>query len=781
MKRLVLMMCVGLIATAGELSAQSDDNRVQVTDTRVEPWSGVVWLAIDYYFIDVLMDESTIVSHCTGILIDPYYVLTAGHCVLNQGERIVIEAAMPGRNGNIEPFGRSNVVDIYIAPQWEAMGGDDTLVSDTAFDYAVLRLEEPFEETSVFTLYPADDDMLSEFSNELIATGYPGDKPDFTLWHSTGSIIHLETDYFVTDHLAFGGQSGGPLFVIDDGFYVIGMQSNKVPGSHILNSVRVSPELILQLMAWNIPFQLPENPSNDLVENAYEITALPLTLPQANNNAETTLSDPVPSCGNNVGKTVWYRWESEQLQDASLSVLGQGFDPVVSVWDSNLGEIDCSTQLEIDTFITFRAKPGETYYIMVGGSYDRVGLFTVSMQTIPSVSVDSGVPPNTTSTEITPALLWPLNDDFTIMNYIDNASTRAALGISDCPVLENRRFLPDGYCYQGHTGIDITSGVGDVSIAGQPVYSAHDGVVVEVRRDCTYSGMAESEPANCQQGDASLSWQYGNFVRLRAADGTETIYAQLTENVPSHIQPGMFLPAGTHIGYVGDRGYTSFPHLHFELHTPNGEVLDPFESGYWARISDIDAGRLYYDNIALPRDLLARAYDLENLTGVVQSRWVAAGNTTLGRFSRYPNMVKLVAWFTALRDQGMALYQLEELALKVLNDDWDEWHIWHLANLEPRSTVGLTSWLSTPASALGRRDRWTDMVALSQWFYALRGHGVTPGTCEDIAWRVQNGDWNEWHVYQMAQSIRSIYRTSGQDAETTARQMLNNAIPVTVD
>lgn len=67
----------------------------------------------------------------------------------------------------------------------------------------------------------------------------------------------------------------------------------------------------------------------------------------------------------------------------------------------------------------------------------------------------------------------------------------------------------------------------------------------------------------------STQWEggYGNCVRIKHPDGTETLYGHLSAFVA---RPGQVVQAGQQIAREGNTGHSTGPHLHFEVHTSVG-------------------------------------------------------------------------------------------------------------------------------------------------------------------------------------------------------------------
>ena len=119
---------------------------------------------------------------------------------------------------------------------------------------------------------------------------------------------------------------------------------------------------------------------------------------------------------------------------------------------------------------------------------------------------------------------------------VDGARISSNFGMRRHPIAGYQRM---------HQGIDFAVGY------GTPVVSAADGVVVEARR---WGG-------------------YGNWVRIRHANGLETGYAHLSRYA-SGLRAGQRVEQGQVIAYVGSTGASTGPHLHYEIWR-GGQRINP--------------------------------------------------------------------------------------------------------------------------------------------------------------------------------------------------------------
>ncbi len=120
-----------------------------------------------------------------------------------------------------------------------------------------------------------------------------------------------------------------------------------------------------------------------------------------------------------------------------------------------------------------------------------------------------------------------------------------------------------------HKGVDITSG-GSGSIMGRQIVAVADGIVASVNNSCTHN-YGKSGSCGCGGG-------YGNYVVILHSDGTyATLYGHMSSAV---VQVGQSVAQGQTIGYGGTTGWSTGPHLHFEVHKipfsyDRSNTLDP--------------------------------------------------------------------------------------------------------------------------------------------------------------------------------------------------------------
>ncbi|MGI9407246.1 MAG: peptidoglycan DD-metalloendopeptidase family protein [Hyphomicrobiaceae bacterium] len=115
-----------------------------------------------------------------------------------------------------------------------------------------------------------------------------------------------------------------------------------------------------------------------------------------------------------------------------------------------------------------------------------------------------------------------------------NVRFTSGFGVRLHPILKRRKM---------HTGVDWAAR------RGTPILAAGSGTVVEAGR----------------------KGGYGNFVRIKHANGYQTTYAHM-RRFGAGMTRGVKVRQGQVIGYVGSTGLSSGPHLHYEVLVNNRQV-----------------------------------------------------------------------------------------------------------------------------------------------------------------------------------------------------------------
>ena len=118
----------------------------------------------------------------------------------------------------------------------------------------------------------------------------------------------------------------------------------------------------------------------------------------------------------------------------------------------------------------------------------------------------------------------------------DQARLTSGFGVRYHPLLNTRKL---------HSGVDWATPI------GTPIAAAGNGVIEE----------------------AGHKGQYGNYIRIRHANGYQTAYAHMSRLAPG-AAPGVRVRQNQIIGYSGNTGFSTGPHLHYEV-LINNQFVDP--------------------------------------------------------------------------------------------------------------------------------------------------------------------------------------------------------------
>ena len=104
-----------------------------------------------------------------------------------------------------------------------------------------------------------------------------------------------------------------------------------------------------------------------------------------------------------------------------------------------------------------------------------------------------------------------------------------------------------------HTGMDFSA------TTGTPIYATGDGIISRDRGKNKVGGHG-----------------YGRYVVIDHGYGYKTLYAHMSKKT---VKPGQKVKRGDIIGYVGNTGASTAPHLHYEV-IKNGSKINPINFFY---------------------------------------------------------------------------------------------------------------------------------------------------------------------------------------------------------
>ncbi|MFC1477822.1 M23 family metallopeptidase, partial [candidate division KSB1 bacterium] len=144
-----------------------------------------------------------------------------------------------------------------------------------------------------------------------------------------------------------------------------------------------------------------------------------------------------------------------------------------------------------------------------------------------------------------PLFTWPLenaiHDGIVLVNYVDHDNTS---GIED--------YMGNPHSYNGHKGTDMTLFNFRIMDRGVRILAAAAGTVTDIQY------------ARYDRNTGPPYPDTGNKVVIQHSDGTYARYYHLRKNSVT-VQVGETVQRGEVLGLVGSSGYSTDPHLHFEV------------------------------------------------------------------------------------------------------------------------------------------------------------------------------------------------------------------------
>jgi len=126
------------------------------------------------------------------------------------------------------------------------------------------------------------------------------------------------------------------------------------------------------------------------------------------------------------------------------------------------------------------------------------------------------------------------------------------------------RLIVFGEPVRGHA---INSKFGMRRLGGEPGVRMHKGVDIAAVKGTAVVAPAEARVIRIGNNPGG----YGNFIEMRHPNGLTTLYGHLSR---IDVGSGDAIAAGQRIGLVGSTGYSTGPHLHFEVRR-NGAQVNP--------------------------------------------------------------------------------------------------------------------------------------------------------------------------------------------------------------
>lgn len=201
------------------LSLGISDRRYLISNPATFPNSAMVVLT---------MKNGTGSYRCSGFLISPNTVATAGHCLFFQGSGLTQRGwaydvrVYPGYTGSSAPFGSCGARRLYSVQGWL------NNPPSAEYDYGVVKLDCNVGNSTGWLGYRWQSASLNGLPVHI--QGYPPDK-GWSQWGDDGSVVRTDANLIYSSGSITNGFEGAPIF--DNGLYAVAIfqQTRRLPAT----------------------------------------------------------------------------------------------------------------------------------------------------------------------------------------------------------------------------------------------------------------------------------------------------------------------------------------------------------------------------------------------------------------------------------------------------------------------------------------------------------------------------------------------------------------------